>query len=206
MTTSIITGDIIRSRTQTNPETWITNLKSALSFLNPDITFWDVYRGDSFQVELPNITESFMAATYIKACIKTISNLDVRLAIGIGNKTYQGNTVSESNGAAYVSSGETLDRLKKTKQNLAIKTGMAKLDKELNLYFRLVLIAMDKWTTNSAEIVKLSIEHPNALQSELGKLVGINQNAVSMRQKRAHLDDIKAVNDLFKEKIAPHFL
>ncbi|MBT8243962.1 MAG: SatD family protein [Winogradskyella sp.] len=200
--TSVITGDIIKSRTQTNPDTWISILKHALSYCNPDKKYWAIYRGDSFQIEIKDFTKSFEAAVYIKACIKSIRGLDVRLSIGVGKKTYEGKQVSESNGEAFVFSGETLEMLKKEKQNLRIKTNYTELDNELNLYFRLALIAMDNWTVNSAEIVKLSLENPNALQSELGKRIGIKQNAVSMRQKRAHLDEIISLNYLFKEKIA----
>jgi len=206
MTTSVLTGDIIKSRTQDNPDVWIHALKKSLSHLSPDKKNWNIYRGDSFQLEFENFPKSFNAAVYIKACIKSISGLDVRIAIGIGNKTYDGNNVTESNGDAFVFSGETLESLKKEKQNLRIKTNYYQIDYELNLYFKLALIAMDSWTTNAAEIVKLSIENPNALQSDLGKLIGINQNAVSTRQKRAHLDDIMALDGMFREKIAIHLV
>ena len=199
--TSVITGDIIKSRTQVNPETWIKVLKEAFSFLSTDKAYWEIYRGDSFQIEIKDISSCFMAALYIKACIKSIHGLDVRLAIGIGNKTYEGVNVTESNGEAFVFSGETLETLKKEKQNLRIKTNNHKIDEELNLYFKLALISMDSWTVNLAEIVKLSIEKPDALQSELGKLVGINQNAVSTRQKRAHLDEINELDLMYRQKI-----
>lgn len=202
MVTSIITGDIIKSRTQSDTKLWMTTLKQALSYLCPDNTRWDIYRGDSFQIELKDVLSSFTAAVYIKACIKSIHGLDVRLAIGLGEKLYEGDSVSESTGNAFIYSGETLETLKKEKQNLRIKTNNIKLDKELNLYFRLALIAMDRWTVNAAEIVKLSIENPDALQSKLGKLIGINQNAVSTRQKRAYLDEILELNRLYKDKIA----
>ena len=115
MTTSVITGDIIKSRTQTNPDVWIKALKEALSHLSPDKKYWDIYRGDSFQLEFEDFPRSFKAAVYIKACIKSIRGLDVRIAIGIGNKTYDGHTVTESNGEAFVFSGETLESLKKRK-------------------------------------------------------------------------------------------
>lgn len=206
MITSVITGDIIKSRSKVNPDAWINALKEALSYLSLDEKYWDIYRGDSFQLELKNFPESFKAAVYIKACVKSVHGLDVRLAIGVGNKTYEGNRVSESNGDAFVFSGETLEKLKKEKQNLSIKTNYSQIDHELNLYFKLALIAMDSWTVNSAEIVKLSIENPNALQSELGKLIGINQNAVSTRQKRAHLDEISALDNMYREKIATYLV
>lgn len=206
MTISVITGDIIKSRNQSDPNLWIKTLKNALYFLSPDKKYWDIFRGDSFQLEYKNFPESFKAATYLKACVKSINGLDVRLAIGIGNKTFDGSSVSESSGEAFIYSGETLETLKKEKQNLRIKSKYSELDYELNLYFRLALIAMDNWTTNSAEIVKLYIENPKALQSELGNIIGINQNAVSMRQKRAHLDEIIALDNLYKEKMVTYLI
>lgn len=206
MTTSVITGDIIKSRGQTNPNIWISTLKKSLSYISSDKSYWNIYRGDSFQIEVKDWYQSFLFAVYIKACIKSIRGLDVRLSIGIGNKTYEGNTVSESNGEAFIFSGETIEALKKDKQNLRIKTNHFELDKELNLYFKLALIAMNNWTVNTAEVVKLSIAYPKALQSELGKMIGINQNAVSTRQKRAYLEEIMEVNLMFRNKISNYYL
>ena len=199
--TSVITGDIIKSRGQTNPEVWLNTLKSALSTLETDKALWEVYRGDSFQIEIKDISSSFKASIYIKAAIKMIKGLDVRLAIGIGKKTYQGKDVTESNGEAFVYSGETFELLKKEKQNLRIKTKSQVLNDELNLYFKLALITMDNWTINSAEIVKLSLEHPNALQEDLAKRVGTNQNAISKRLKRANLEEILELDHMYRQKI-----
>ncbi|MFD2541801.1 transcriptional regulator [Lacinutrix gracilariae] len=200
--TSIITGDIIKSRAQTNPEVWLSHLKNALSYLEKDNSLWEIYRGDSFQIEIKDATKSFEAAIYIKAAIKIIKGLDVRLAIGIGEKTYQGKDVTESNGEAFIYSGETFETLKKEKQNLKIKTKSPILNKELNLYFKLALISMDHWTVNSAEIVKLTLENPKALQEDLAKKIGTNQNAISKRLKRANLDEILALNNMYIHKIS----
>ena len=200
--TSVITGDIIKSRIQTNPDIWLKALKNALGNLSSDQNYWEIYRGDSFQIEIRDWYSSFEKAVYIKSCIKSIDGLDVRLAIGVGNKTYQGKTVSESNGEAFLFSGETFETLKKNKQTLMVKTRNFDLDEELNLYFKLALITMDSWTTNSAEIVKLSLENPKMLQSELGKLIGISQNAVSTRQKRAHLKEIIELDLMYRHKIS----
>lgn len=201
--TSIITGDIIKSRQATNEDLWLQPLKAALSKLATDPNLYAIYRGDSFQIECSTISDSFRYAVYIKACLKTIKNLDVRMAIGIGHKAYHGNSVSESNGEAFIYSGETFETLKKEKQNLKIKTKNEDLNKEINLYFRLALIAMDHWTVNSAEIVKLSLEQPNMIQVELAKIIGISQDAISKRQKRAYLDEIIALDQLYRQKISP---
>ncbi|WP_104734094.1 transcriptional regulator [Hanstruepera ponticola] len=203
---SVITGDLIKSRNLNSPTEWISVLKDSLTNISNNPSNWEMYRGDSFQLEQPDIIESFINAIYIKACIKTIKGLDVRLAIGIGNKTYQGENITESNGDAFLFSGETLESLKKEKQNLKIKTPNETLNQELNLYFKLALIAMDSWTTNTAEIVKLTLEHPDALQETLGNIIGINQNAVSGRQKRAHLDEILKLDAMYRRKISNFIL
>ncbi|GGG59348.1 transcriptional regulator [Bizionia arctica] len=199
--TSVITGDIIKSRTINNPKLWLETLKDALSTLEEDNSLWEIYRGDGFQIEIKNVQKSFEAALYLKACIKTIKGLDVRLSIGIGSKTYQGENVTESQGEAFQNSGETLETLKKSKQNLKITTSNKLLDEELNLYFKLAIWIMDRWTVNQAEMVKLSLENPKALQEDLGKILGINQNTVSRRQKRANLDDILDLNTMYQQKI-----
>lgn len=201
MVTSVITGDIIKSRDAENSE-WIDVLKSALKTLSEDESQWEIYRGDSFQIEIKDINKSFEAATYIKACIKTIKGLDIRMAIGIGSKTFKGKKVTESNGDAFRFSGETLESLKKEKLNLKIKTKKENINEEINLYFKLALLSMDNWTTNSAEIVKLSLEHPDMLQKDLAKLIGTNQDAISKRIKRASLDEILELDKMYRQKIS----
>ncbi len=198
---SVITGDIIKSK-HVQPNIWLTQLKDALTFLEPDKTLWEIYRGDSFQIELKNPQDSFLKAIYIKACITMIKGLDVRMAIGIGTKTYSGATVTESNGEAFQFSGETLENLKKEKVNLKIKTPNKHLNRDLNLFFKLALIGMDSWTANSAEIVKKHIENPNTIQSELAHKIGISQDAISKRMKRANLEEILELNALCNVKLS----
>ena len=199
---SVITGDIIKSRS-VEPHQWLPMLKSALSFLESDDKLWDVYRGDSFQIQINDPKNAFIAAVYLKACIKTAKALDVRLAIGIGNTSYEAKSVTESNGEAFQFSGETLESLKKEKLNLKLKTNDPDRDNELNLMFKLALLAMDNWTSNSAEIVKLALEFPEDSQEDLGKKLGINQTAVSRRQQRAQLDLIYELNHYFKRRLEP---
>ena len=61
---------------------------------------------------------------------------------------------------------------------------------------------MDNWTVSSAEIVKTHIENPTKIQSDLAQIIGINQEAVSIRMKRANLEEILELNALFVHKIS----
>lgn len=196
--TSVITGDIINSRS-VNPEIWLPVLKEALDKISKN--HWNIYRGDSFQIEITNYYESFIAAVYLKACLKTIKGIDVRIAIGIGGKTFDGKNVSESSGEVFIMSGSTLEQLKSEKTNLKLTSKNSTIDNELNLFFKFALIAMDNWTVNSAEAVKLFLDNQNKTQEEISKTIGISQDALSKRLKRGHLGEILELDSLFRHKI-----
>jgi len=196
----VITGDINNSK-KNELKVWLKTLKKELDKIGNRPKFWEIYRGDSFQLIISNAEDALMTAIKIKAALKSIPNIDVRMAIGIGKRTHNAPKVTESNGSAFVHSGEKFEMLKKEKQNLAIKSDWPVFDKEMNLFLKLSLIAMDNWTVNGAEIVKTTIENPGKLQEELGQIVGIKQNAISNRLKRAYYEEIMQVNEMFKLKL-----
>jgi len=183
---AIITGDIINSENYAASE-WLGMLKKYLSKFGDSPTDWEVYRGDEFQLKIP-YADVLGAAIHIKALMKTIKGLDVRMGIGLGTETFTGVGVSESSGPAYIRSGRTFESLKEDKLNLTIATGNGFYDDTLNLMLKLALDFMDDWSTVSAEIVVLAFEYPKASQKELADRLGIQQSAISQRQKRARLD------------------
>lgn len=198
---SVITGDIVNSRQVKNPDIWLKPLKEVFKTFSLSEQYWELYRGDSFQIELKQNNNAFVAVVLIKATIKMIKGLDVRMAIGVGQKDHHGSKVTESNGPAFIYSGEAFESLKSKRTNLAIKTDHSKLDNELNLYFKLALIAMDNWTTNASEIVKLSLENPKYSQKEIGELAGVKQNTVSEHLKRAFFNEITELSQMYQTKI-----
>lgn len=197
---AVLTGDIIGSQ-KSNPKVWLNLLKKELSEIGENPKSWEIYRGDSFQAIIVKPADALKAAIKIKATLKTVPEIDVRMAIGIGNKTYTAAKVTESNGTAFVHSGETIEKLKNEKQTLAIKSDWPGFDKEMNLFLRLSLIVMDNWTVNAAEVVKATMENPETVQDKLGQMVGIKQSAVSNRLKRAYFAEIMEVNDMYIEKL-----
>ncbi len=192
---AIITGDIINSENYEVSE-WLGILKKYLSNFGESPTDWDVYRGDEFQLKIPH-EDVLGAAIHIKALLKTIKGLDVRMGIGLGTETFTGAGVSESNGPAYHRSGRTFESLKEDKLNLTIATGSGFYDDTLNLMLKLALDFMDDWSPVSAEIVVMAFEHPKASQVDLAKRLGIQQSAVSQRQKRARLDLVFELLDYY---------
>lgn len=196
---AIITGDIINSENHPSSE-WMDILKEYFSRFGPAPMNWEIYRGDEFQLKVTQ-ENALLVAIQIKAILKSIKGLDVRMGIGIGLETYIGSGVSESNGPAYQRSGRKLESLKDSKVNLSIATGNEFYDRTLNLMLRLALDFMDDWSVVSAEIIALVLDEPNASQKEIAKKLGIKQSAVSQRLKRARLNLVLDLLDYYEKQI-----
>lgn len=197
---AVITGDIVHSRALP-ADRWMNPLKTALQRMGRTPGDWEIFRGDSFQVKIAEAAKAFEQAVYIKACLKTLKKIDVRMAIGIGDIDYAAERISESNGSAFSFSGSRYERLKKDKQLLAIQSAWPEFDEEMNLYFKLGLIAMNAWTPKSAEVVKLVLEHPDASQQALGEKLHIRQHAVSKRLKTAYFHEIRELDRWFRKRL-----
>ncbi|MDR7370923.1 SatD family protein [Flavobacterium aquidurense] len=197
--TSVITGDIIGSRQQKSKH-WVEDLKKILSPFGEMPSEWEVYRGDEFQIEIKNPEEALLSAILIKAHLRAIK-LDARMSIGFGDKTHNAEKISESNGTAFINSGELFETLKKQKVTLALRAGETEFDEKLNLMLKLALTFMDNWLVQPAEFVAMAIENPTLSQEELGQKLGINQAAVSRRQKRAQFDLVMQLDRYFRTQI-----
>lgn len=196
---SIITGDIVNSR-KLPSKIWIGGLKLIFNELGKNPADWEIYRGDEFQIEIKNPEDALLTAIKIKAYFRTL-NLDARMSIGLGDKTYKTKKISECNGTAFARSGEVFETLKKQKINLALNSGNIEFDSKINLMLRLCMTFMDNWLVQSAEFVLIAIANPTLSQEEIGAKLGINQAAVSRRRKRAQFDLMMETETYFREQI-----
>lgn len=195
---AVITGDIVNSR-NINSIIWIGILKNYLSKIGKDPQSWQIFRGDSFQFLVP-IEIAFETALELKAALKTIDNLDVRLAIGIGTIDYKAKKITESNGSAFVHSGDCFESLKK--QTLAIKSDHENFDAVFNTIFQFVSFIANNWSVKTAEIVKVALANPTLSQLELARiLTKKSQSTISAALKRAAFDEIKAATNLYKSEV-----
>lgn len=185
--TSIITGDIINSR-KADSTLWLPILENALNKYSIGKTRMEIFRGDSFQVEVA-IHHVFEALVYIKTSIKTIPKLDVRVSVGVGEKTFEGKSISTSTGQAFIFSGEAFEELKK--QNISIKTPWIETTKELKLLLDLMIFIIEKWNVNYSSTIKTVLENPNATQQELSSILGKKQSQISRELKKAGFGEIQ---------------
>jgi hypothetical protein len=194
---AIITGDIINSK-QVEPEKWIKVLKTTLQQYGETPKNWEIFRGDSFQLEL-RPKKAILATLHLKSSIKQFQNLDVRVGIGIGEIEYRSSRITESNGSAFVRSGECFDALKK--QNIMFNSGKKELNQAINTMLDLSLYISDKWTTTVSKIIKLAIENPNLKQMQLAERLNKSQSNISEALKRGGFDEIMRMNAYYQKQI-----
>ena len=194
---AIITGDIINSK-KIFPDKWIISLKQILNRFAKENETWEIFRGDSFQVEVAP-KDALILAIRIKLAIKQHKHLDVRMAIGLGEKNYRSKKITQSNGSAFVNSGECFEKLKKT--TLAVKSSNYDFDFTMNTMIQLALLTMDNWTNNSVKLITSVFDYPNLKQKELAQLLGKSQSTISEGLKRGGYDEIVSLLTYYKYKV-----
>jgi len=195
--TAIITGDIIDSR-KGEVETWLPLLKEVLNQYGQEPTDWEIFRGDSFQLSVAP-KKAILAAFHIKSAIRQTKKHDVRMGIGIGEVRYNSNKTTESNGSAYIRSGECFESLKK--QTLAIKTNNLELDNTINIMLSLALLTSNSWSFTVSKVIKKNIEHSETKQIEIANLLNKSQSSISEALKRGGFEEIMNMNNYYEEQI-----
>ena len=207
---AVVKGDIIASRKLIDQEKWLLPLKDLFSKWGQSPKNWELVWGDFFQIEFSHPEDALQRMFEIKALIKKIepldnrkrkSTIDVRMAVGIGTKTYTGQRISESNGTAFIYAGEKFDLLKKENVKMGLKSKWQEFDSEINLYLKLAGTFMDKWSVSLAELIEIALKNPTITQEEIGNMLGIKQSAVSGRWSRANVDELLAVEKAYRKKI-----
>ncbi|MGM8362601.1 transcriptional regulator [Flavobacterium sp. ARAG 55.4] len=195
---AVITGDIIDSR-KLSSAVWMSDLKAVLNQYGSEPKNWEIYRGDSFQLIIA-VEDALEAALLIKAAVKQHKELDVRMAIGVGKVDYLSDKITESNGAAFINSGECFENLKK--QTLGIQTPWEQFNTTFAVIFSFMLIIVDNWTSTSAEIVKKALENPEINQNQLASALNRkSQSSISSSLKRAAYDELKNMIAFYKQEI-----
>lgn len=200
---AIITGDVVNS-SKVSAAIWRAALNNELATMGHTPSDWQIFHGDSFQLIAPHFEEALFLAIRLKAVLKTIRHLDLRMAIGIGDIDLRNPQITTCKGTAFIFSEEKFNLLKHEDTRLALKSNNNDFDEDMNLLLRLALRTMDSWTINEAEIIHLKMLRPDLSQSELGKIINLKQNTISERLKRAGYKDIMAVDNAFRKKLSQY--
>ncbi len=207
---AVIKGDIIDSRRLSNSDLWLNPLKEYFALFGNTPQNWEIVWGDSFQLEVKNPEDAVLVAFGIKSKIKQVKELnsknrngdiDVRMSIGLGDKTFSADRISESNGSAFINAGEQFEFLKKRRTNLIVKSPNNDFDSEMNLYFKLACVIMDKWNISAAQLAEQVFLNPKLSQTEIGSILNIKQNSVSGRWDTAKIDELMEIEKMYRFKL-----
>ena len=194
---AVLTGDIIKSRTRASTE-WQPILKNVLQQYGKEPQHWELFRGDSFQlVVAPG--DALQAAIHIKAAIKQLSGLDVRIAIGLGEQDKRSRKITEATGPAFTRSGECFDQLKK--QTLAISSPDTQFDETMNMVISLATLVMDNWSTTVASVILKMMENPDKSQQEIASQMKKSQSTISEALTRGGFEEVKKMEVYYRKQI-----
>lgn len=201
---AVLTGDLVKSRTIRDGEieTVINSLKETFIELNKKLLFnkasFQIFRGDSFQAIIPDSELALITAIIIRARLRTFESdyrivgakksnkpinyayTDARIAIGIGEVSYLGNKISESQGEAFQKSGYLLDKLKKENERLGVDTPWENINKEFYVESKLADAVISRWTASTAEAIFIHLLDKKN-QSEVASILNISQPASHKR-------------------------
>ena len=220
---AVLTGDLIgssRFRIQQHEEV-LSNLKDSFKKISSDIiaSQFVVFRGDSFQGVLSRPDEALNAALIIRASLLSKfkgkrTRLDARIAIGIGTIDYlPPDQAGEGDGEAFRNSGLELDKMKKSEQNLIIRTPWTEINEELRTECALLDALIQRLTKEQAEAIAYQLPKREYLvldqgdqgiieeeitQEIIAKILSISQPALSQRLKTSGYWAVQAFLERFK--------
>lgn len=194
---AVITGDIINSRA-VNPEIWQPKLKDYMTNLVRNPEKWEIYRGDSFQLEV-EVEHALEIVLCIKALIKSNNLIDVRMSIGIGEKDSENKKITESYGTAHINSGESFERLKSN--TLLLKSPNTTFDDYFNPILRLVSFIADSWKPVTSETLFYALNNKGLKQKELAERLGKDSTTINKALKRGAYDELMITLGLFSKKV-----
>ncbi|MCJ0743125.1 SatD family protein [Pedobacter montanisoli] len=189
-TQAVMTGDIINftklspskrknliRETEVLLKTWIKEKENA-----------EIFRGDSYQVlfndALEAITKSIQLICWFKkhSDEKNKVSLSTRISIGIGEVSYRGKNVLNSDGEAFHLSGRHFDTLKDD-QFLAIHTNNIAKNNGIEIILNFINKYIGNWTIAQAEVIFLLLE--GKTQQEIAETLSLSQPSVNSRLKSA---------------------
>lgn len=172
------------------------------------------YRGDGWQILLPDLRHFLWTAVYVNAVLKADPDgLPTRISIGLGTANTRGDSgLAGASGTAFVHSGRALDAAIASGRTLLL-TGEGTDDIQRTV-IAFVEDRIHSWSPEQAEAVALKLTPDKVFpdstptQDEIALALGISRQAVGARLKAAGWALIYnaciAVHDHFEEEAKNH--
>ena len=147
----------------------------------------EIFRGDSFQVLVQRPEEALRVAILFRAGLRKSrllekGSIDARMAVGIGEVSYDAEQLSLSDGQAFVFSGREFDELKK--RRLSVVTPNEEYNAELLVSTSMIDDIVSHWSRSQSECVYLSLL-TGGKQDDLAKALNTQRQNVGKKLKAA---------------------
>lgn len=159
MNKGVITGDVVDStkiEAKWRPMV-IDTLKAVVSDFSSLATMrLEMFRGDSFQIVVDDIQSAITVALAVRARLRATSTegnsgWDARVALGVGDMSYDSGSIVTSDGEAFRLSGHAFDSL--GKRRLSVATVWPQVDEALGLNTKFVDETITSWSVKQARVV-----------------------------------------------------
>ncbi|XKE46846.1 hypothetical protein LG302_06850 [Halomonas organivorans] len=204
---AVLTGDVIESRRIADARCLHRTLEAALAELaDHHDGAYQRYRGDGFQLALPDPAAAVDAAVTLRASLIERSEADqrwdARVAIAVGADTLPpADDLASADGPVFVASGRALDALARRDEHLALAMTTEAVEPCLALVLRYLDELVEGWSPYSAEIVRLRLRHEETQQA-LAERLGIRQPSVHKRLRAARWPLLVDTLALFRKRLA----
>lgn len=200
---TVITGDLIKSRSVSTAalDAAFETLSAAAGDFGAD---WGIdlrftrYRGDGWQIVLGKPELTLHVVLFLLARLRAgQSGINTRLSIGIGPaQTLGTDDLSDANGAAFVTSGHHLDKMRR-KRTLAIAGyGIGATQAAIIGFTEFIT---STWTAAQAEAVAHAMRDFPRTQDEIAAELGITRQAVQSRLASAGLAYFETAIHAFRD-------
>lgn len=189
-TKAVITGDIINftKLSSAKRKSLIEGTEHLLKTWIKEKSNAEIFRGDSYQVLFDNslvaITRSVQLICWFKKHSDEADrvNLGTRISIGIGEVSYLGKNVLNSDGEAFHLSGRNFDTMK-DEQFLSVHTNDIQKNEGIEIILNFVNKYIGNWSLGQAEVIFMLLE--GSTQQEIAEELKLSQPSVNSRIKSA---------------------
>lgn len=198
----VITGDIVNSNSLSDEahQICLQQLEQTISILVDEFNAQgDVFRGDAFQVFVPDPKHTLRAAILLRLTLMTcVKGADARVSIGIGEyNQLESELRKTAKGEAFVLSGRELESIKEQRLALALSSVYQTTPTNLLLiqYLDFVITGLSE---KQAEVLLPRLLYSHLTQDALAEKTKINRRSLASRLQRANSHLIMRTLDVFE--------
>ncbi|GGN31633.1 MULTISPECIES: hypothetical protein [Marinomonas] len=189
-TGGVVTGDIVNSSALSDAEhqACLQQVEQAIAIFQDEFhAQGDVFRGDEFQVFVPNPKHALRCAILLRLTLmKCVKGADARVSVGIGSyKQIEAELRKTAKGEAFQLSGRALKDMDEERLKLSLPDTV-EANPSRDLLIRHLDFIMTGLSEKQAEVLFPRLLYPELTQDALSAKTGIHRRSLASRLQRAN--------------------